>query len=142
MYFPFFPHGPKQIPEKPPPCHRPVLFLWFDTISLPLSAAIHKAVRNHTCNRSDRPLYCRPPGFTVMFPGKYPAGGLQSGYIANLIGVQYKLLLFTPRTRTFSEAYLNVILILYWFKSTVVPPFTSTYFLSSTLSHTLAALGL
>ncbi|HBA50368.1 MAG TPA: hypothetical protein DCZ91_21750, partial [Lachnospiraceae bacterium] len=24
-------------------------------------------------------LYCRPPGFTVVFPGKYLAGGLQSG---------------------------------------------------------------
>ena len=34
-------------------------------------------------------LYCRPPGFTVMPPGKYLAGGLQSGCTANSIGVQY-----------------------------------------------------
>ena len=35
-------------------------------------------------------LYCRPPGFTVMPPGKYLAGGLQSGCTANLTGAQYK----------------------------------------------------
>ena len=29
-------------------------------------------------------LYCRPPGFTVMPPEKYLAGGLQSGCTANL----------------------------------------------------------
>lgn len=33
----------------------------------------------------------RPLGFTVMLPGKYLAGGLQPGCIANLVGVQYKL---------------------------------------------------
>lgn len=26
-----------------------------------------------------------------MLPGKYLAGGLRSGYIANLVGAQYKL---------------------------------------------------
>ena len=36
-------------------------------------------------------LYCRPPEFTVTQPGKYLAGGLQSGHTVNLIGVQYKL---------------------------------------------------
>jgi len=36
-------------------------------------------------------LYCRPPGFTVMPPGKYSAGGLQSGCTVNLTGVQYKM---------------------------------------------------
>ncbi len=35
-------------------------------------------------------LYCRPPGFTVVPPGKYLAGGLQSDCTANLTGVQYK----------------------------------------------------
>ena len=35
-------------------------------------------------------LYCRPPGFTVVPPGKHPAGGLQSDCTANLTGVQYK----------------------------------------------------
>ena len=35
-------------------------------------------------------LYCRPPGFTVVSPGKYLAGGLQSGRTANLTGAQYK----------------------------------------------------
>ena len=35
-------------------------------------------------------IYCRPPGFTVMPPGKYLAGGLQSGCTANLTGEQYK----------------------------------------------------
>lgn len=34
-------------------------------------------------------LYYRPPGFAVMPPGRYLAGGLQSGSAANLIGVQY-----------------------------------------------------
>ncbi len=38
-------------------------------------------------------LYCRPPGFTVVSPGKYLAGGLQSGLTANLTGAQYRLLL-------------------------------------------------
>ena len=27
-------------------------------------------------------LYCRPPGFTVVSPGKHLAGGLQSGRAA------------------------------------------------------------
>ena len=35
-------------------------------------------------------LYCRLPGFTVVPPGKYLAGGLQSGCTANLTGAQYK----------------------------------------------------
>ena len=35
-------------------------------------------------------LYCRSPEFTVMPPGKYPAGGLQSGCTANSTGAQYK----------------------------------------------------
>ena len=39
----------------------------------------------------DRLLYYRPPGFTVVSPGKYLAGGLQSGCTANLTGVQYKI---------------------------------------------------
>ncbi len=38
----------------------------------------------------DAKLYCRPPEFTVVPPGKYLAGGLQSGCTANLTGVQYK----------------------------------------------------
>ena len=37
-------------------------------------------------------VYCRPPGFTVVPPGKYLAGGLQSDCTANLTGVQYKCL--------------------------------------------------
>ncbi len=36
-------------------------------------------------------LYCRPPGFTVVSPGKYLAGGLQSGRTANLTDAQYEL---------------------------------------------------
>ena len=36
-------------------------------------------------------LYCRPPGFAVIFSGKYLAGGLQSGCIANLIRAQYNI---------------------------------------------------
>ncbi len=36
-------------------------------------------------------LYCRPPGFTVVPPGKYLAGGQQSDCTANLTGVQYIL---------------------------------------------------
>ncbi len=39
-----------------------------------------------------RLIYCRPPGFTVMPPGKYLAGGLQSGCTANSTGAQYKML--------------------------------------------------
>ena len=35
-------------------------------------------------------LYCRSPEFTVMPPGKYQAGGLQSGCTANSTGAQYK----------------------------------------------------
>ena len=37
-------------------------------------------------------IYCRPPEFTVTQPGKYLAGGLQSGHTVSLIGVQYILL--------------------------------------------------
>ena len=37
-------------------------------------------------------IYCRPPGFTVVSPGKYLAGSLQSGCTANLTGAQYILL--------------------------------------------------
>ena len=37
-------------------------------------------------------LYYRPPGFAVMPPGRYLAGGLQSGCSANLIGAQDKLI--------------------------------------------------
>ena len=33
--------------------------------------------------------YCRPPGFSVMPQGKYPAGGLQSGCTANSTDAQY-----------------------------------------------------
>jgi len=32
-------------------------------------------------------LYCRPPEFTVMQPGKCSAGDLQSGHTENLNGV-------------------------------------------------------
>lgn len=35
-------------------------------------------------------IHCRPPGFTVMSPGKCMAGGLQSGCTANSTGAQYK----------------------------------------------------
>ena len=35
-------------------------------------------------------LYCRPPEFTVMPSGKCLADGLQSGYVVNLAGAQYK----------------------------------------------------
>ena len=37
-------------------------------------------------------LYCRPPGFTVVSPGKHLAGGLQSGRAANFTGAQYSKL--------------------------------------------------
>ncbi len=36
-------------------------------------------------------LYRRLPGFTVIPPGKYLAGGPQSGCTANLTGAQYNL---------------------------------------------------
>ena len=39
-----------------------------------------------------RKLYCRPPGFTVMPPGKYLAGGLQPGCTANLTSAQFKFI--------------------------------------------------
>ena len=40
---------------------------------------------------SNQDIYCSPPGFTVVSPGKYLAGGLQSGRTANLTGAQYIL---------------------------------------------------
>ena len=54
----------------------------------------------------DRYVYCRPPGFTVVSPGKFLAGGLQSGRTANLTGAQYinsVRLRFVPERTFFGE---------------------------------------
>ena len=41
--------------------------------------------------RNAKELYCRPPEFAEIQSGKYLAGGLQSDFSVNSIGVQYDI---------------------------------------------------
>jgi len=68
-----------------------------DILKVEMSKIINEEKRNdveglyHALVSNSVMIYRRPPGFTVMPPGKYLAGGLQSDCTANLIGVQYNL---------------------------------------------------